>query len=300
MPIRSIPGVVEVERFGASSAPARILIEIPHGATRRADFDRLRARLAGPFPEGLEKFFHVNTDVGAPECGIEVAKRLVGRGASVLLLRSLVPRTFVDCNRLIDVGDQERGMTPGLPEYVRDPADLTLLVELHAAYHRLTAAAYDEVCGAGGLALMLHSYAPKNVEIEQIDDDIVEALLRAYLPGNYERWGDRPAVEAISQDATGRELAPADVLTAMAEGFEAIEIALERNRSYRLHEATMGFVYSERFAGQVTCVELNRGLLADPFDPFVEMKIGRAAVESLAEPLAAGLHAGLQRRRARG
>jgi hypothetical protein len=287
---QSVAGVVEVQRLGSSSGPAEFLIEIPHGATRRADFDRVRERLCGPFPDRLEDFFHVNTDIGTPECGAEVARRLSRRGASVLLLRSLIPRTFVDCNRRIDISARKGGMTPGLPEYVRHPQDLELLCGLYADYHRQAAAAYDEVCGTGGLALMLHSYAPKSVEIEQIDDGIVAALRNAYLPQNYERWRARPAVEAITQDGSGRELAPADVLAGMVEAFAAIEITLETNQTYRLHEESMGFVYSDQFLGQVTCVELNRGLLADPFDPFVEMKIAPAAAQRFAEPMAMALH----------
>ena len=64
--LNSIEGVCDVETVagdGLVAAGPRLLIELPHGATRYAHFERLRARLKSPLPEELRQFFFVNTDV---------------------------------------------------------------------------------------------------------------------------------------------------------------------------------------------------------------------------------------------
>src|SRR2546423_12804549 len=71
----SIPGVADVELLGAG--PTMLLVEVPHGADRRAHYDDLRARLGGDLPADLHAFFHVNTDVGAGQYGRRAAERVV-------------------------------------------------------------------------------------------------------------------------------------------------------------------------------------------------------------------------------
>ncbi len=143
---RSVADVVEIElvtaRGASREAPPGVLIEVPHGATRRRHFVATRNRLAGELPEDLERFFYVNTDVGSIECARWVARMVTspasyaeledlggGRGSgsgpgaigSVLIVRGLVARTFVDCNRVILGGPTSRlrdGLTPALPDYV--------------------------------------------------------------------------------------------------------------------------------------------------------------------------------------
>src|SRR5262245_41489222 len=105
---RPVPGVCETTLLrGAAArdgAVPGLVIEVPHGATRAAHFDALRAELAGPFADDLRDFFFVNTDVGAPETALEIARRVVAADSArtVLVIRCLVPRTFVDCNRIVD------------------------------------------------------------------------------------------------------------------------------------------------------------------------------------------------------
>ena len=74
----SIQGVCEIEEFAAHGAgrdrkPARLLIEVPHGATTATHFAALRRRLRGSYPDDLREFYFVNTDVGAPETARESA-----------------------------------------------------------------------------------------------------------------------------------------------------------------------------------------------------------------------------------
>ena len=46
-----------------ATGPATLLIEVPHGADTAAHYDALAARLVGPLPARLDRFFHVNPDV---------------------------------------------------------------------------------------------------------------------------------------------------------------------------------------------------------------------------------------------
>jgi hypothetical protein len=187
------------------------------------------------------------------------------------------------------------GLTPAVAAYIEEPADQALLGELHAAYHGLIDRAYRRLCGAGGLALQLHSYAPRSVGIDRIDGEIVTALRRAYQPEVYETWPERPAVDLICADGEGTVWSAPELLTAVREAYAAIGLEARENATYRLHPATMGYQYARAYPGQVLCVELNRGLLADPFVPFGESPISAANVERMSRPLAAALSGALAR-----
>src|SRR4030081_1954587 len=97
--IESIPEVAEVERiFGEAcdpSVPPALLVEVPHGADRRAHYEALRRHLVGDLPADLHIFFHLHPDIGACESGRLVAEQVVpaAPGRSALLIRCLVPRT---------------------------------------------------------------------------------------------------------------------------------------------------------------------------------------------------------------
>ena len=287
--IESIPGVCEVDRHGPRGRPADFLIELPHGATREAHFDALRTKLVGDYPENLKDFFFVNTDAGAPECGTEIARRLADGGACVFVVRCLIPRTFIDCNRAIDGTAPQGELTPGLPEYVGDEQDVQELVQLHGSYQKLARQAYELICASGGIALTLHTYAPRSVRIDKIDDGIVRLLRRAYEPQAYERWERRPDVDLISEDVDGRQLAPPGIVETLRHEYAAIGIEVGENATYRLHPETMGYVRSLAHPGRVLCMEINRELLADPFTPFEEMRIGPQKVERMVNPIVSTL-----------
>ncbi len=280
----SLPGVCEVLREGPDDRPADFLIELPHGATRGADFDALRAGLHGDYPADLKQFFYVNTDVGAPECAREIAGRLGRSGRSVLTVRGLLPRTFIDCNRRAERHPEQ---TPAVPAYVRDERDISALMELYGAYQSTVRRAYAQVCGEGGMALILHTYAPRSVKIELIDDDIVRKLHEAYAPQRFEMWERRPEVELISEDLDGKLLAPQRIVEALKREYAAIGIRVAENRTYRLFPESMGHVHSVAHPDRVLCMEINRDLLADPFTPFEEMRIGPRKVARVAAPIAA-------------
>ena len=119
--MESLTDIYDVEVVVATGAGAEtgpeLLIEVPHGATRRRHFEATRGRLAGEFPPDLEQFFFVNTDVGSIEVARQVARMVTnpddhpeldahsgGAIGRVLILRGLVARTFIDCNRVITGG----------------------------------------------------------------------------------------------------------------------------------------------------------------------------------------------------
>jgi hypothetical protein len=290
-PPRSIPDVCELERIHPTAdrggAAPRLLIELPHGATRELDFERLRNRLHSDLPTDLREFFFVNTDVGCYETARVVAERVARhRRCKVWILRSLLPRTLVDCNRLVGANPRTTTMTPAIPEYVEHPADRRLLEQLHASYQEQAAAAYESVHRTGGLALQLHTYAPRSIRIDRIDGSIVKALRRAYEPAVYQQWERRPVVEIISEDVDGVSLASAAWVESVKGAYRTVGVEVAENRTYRLHGDTTGYVYAARFPGMVGCLEINREQLADPFVPFAEMRIAPEKAERMAGPIA--------------
>jgi hypothetical protein len=295
-PVRSVAGVCEARLVrGAAAdagAPPGLLVEVPHGATRARHFEALRAALRGPFPEDLAAFFHVNTDAGAPEYALALAERFVADapGRSALVLASEIPRTFIDCNRVIDAAPEafrEGKVTPGLPPYVRDAGDRDLLRARHAAWVEAAEAAYAWVCGAGGLAVMAHSYAPRSVDVE-VDDAIVASLRRAYAPEVEPTWPLRPEVDLIARDPTGRLLAEPLVRRAAAaleeDGYDA-----KVSATYPLHPSTLGHRFATRYEPRVVCVEVRRDLLVERFVPFTELAVSPAKVARIVAPLARAL-----------
>lgn len=294
--LQSIPDVAAVEVVRGQACPQDavpdLLLEVPHGATRLCHFERTRDALRGDFPADLRDFFFVNTDVGAPEVAQRVAEHLVALlpRRSAVVVRALVPRTFVDCNRVIDAtavphGSRPGEPTPGLHVYVTDPADRSLLLGRHAAYQRLATAAYDAVCGRGGVALMVHSYAPRSIEVP-VDEQIVQRLRAEYEPHRIGNWAMRAPVDLITADSDGVELAAADLAAHVEREFRAAGFEVARNQVYSLHPAAMAHRFAARHPGRTLCLELRRDLLVGRFTPFAEMLPDPAAVDRAALPLA--------------
>lgn len=271
--------VVEVTTAG-DGAP-ELVIEVPHGATRTADFERLAARLSSPLPEGLVDFFHVNTDAGAPELALAIARR-VGRPTAVL--RCLIPRTFIDCNRQIDAAPEDfkaGKVTPGLMPWITDAADRALLRALHDRY---VAAVREAAAGASAM-LLLHTYAPRTLDVE-VDLDIVKNLRRAYQPDVEPTWPLRPELDVIGRATDGTQLAPPDVV----ETLRALApYPVADSATYPMHPSTMAWEHVQRMPGRVLCLEVRRDLVADPFTPFAEMRISPDKVDRLAAPIAQAL-----------
>jgi predicted N-formylglutamate amidohydrolase len=300
--LQSIPDVCEValyRRARGPAAPPTLLLEVAHGATLAQHFTRLRAALVGDYPADLQDFFHVNTDVGAPEVAARVAERFVAArpACSALLVRCLLPRTFVDCNRVIEPDaapstSAAGQVTPGLHAWVRDPRDRELLLSRHAAYRATVEAAFAAVCGRGGVALMVHSYAPRSVDVP-VDGDIVQHLRAAYQPDRIGTWPLRSPIDLIVADPDGRRLAH-EVLAEQAAGrFRAAGFEVAHNAAYGLHPSTLAHAFAVRYAGRTLCLEIRRDLLVQQFTPFREMLAVPEKVDCLAAPLAAAVVAAL-------
>jgi len=300
MPPASIPGLLDVALVrGAHAAPDAALdlvIEVPHGATATADFTALAAQLTSPLPDDLVAFFHVNTDAGAPELAMAIAERFVAdepaRTASVLRCR--IPRTFIDCNRRIDVTPDAAPdelvagkLTPGLMPWITTAEDRA---RLRAAHERYVACVREAIASLAtdGALLLLHSYAPRTVDVE-VDLDIVAGLRRAYQPDRASSWPLRPEVDVIGRALDGTSLAPAAVVEALRAELAPLGIAPADSATYPLHPGTLAHDHVVARPGRALCIEVRRDLLADPFEPFAEMRIAAAKVDRLAAPMARAL-----------
>jgi len=294
--ICSVPGVCDVEyvrgEAAATAAPA-LLLEVSHGATLPRHFAELRARLRGDLPADLQDFFFVNTDVGAPELARAVAARVVQAQPrrAALVVRCLIPRTLIDCNRRIDetpvpAATPAGAMSPGLPPWIRDAADQQLLLDLHAAYRQVVTAAFAAVCGRGGQALLVHTYAPRSIDVP-VDDHVVAHLRAAYAEERIGSWPLRAAVDLITEDPDGRDLASPVLADAAEAGFAAAGFDVQRNGAYTLHPITLAHGFALQYPRQMLCLEVRRDLLVPEFTPFRAMVPDPAKVARAAAPLAA-------------
>jgi hypothetical protein len=287
----SIPHVCDITVLrGAEAAPSAtpdLLLEMPHGATREAHYDALAEELHGPFPASLKDFFFVNTDVGSGELGQRLAERVVAASPTrtVATIRCLIPRTFVDCNRVIGPdAEPTDGVTPGLADYVRDPRDRERLLRRHAAYTATVRRAFDEVCGRAGRGLMLHTYAPRSVEVK-VDENIVRSLHRAYESDRVETWPLRPEVDLITKDGDGTLLSNPSMMRAAQDAFAAAGLPVVQDEAYYLHPATSAAEIAARHPGRTLCLEIRRDLLVREFTPFAEMEIVEEKVDRIARIL---------------
>lgn len=292
----SIPHVVDLElvRGAAADGPPDLLIEIPHGATRTADYDHYARQLVSPLPDGLSDFFHVNTDAGAPELAVAAAHALVAARPtrSVVIVRSRVPRTFIDCNRRLDASPAEwkaGKVGPGLMPWITAPEDDRLLRAAFDGYVGAVAAASAALAPDGAM-LMLHTYAPRTVDVE-VDLEIVPNLRKAWADDEVARWPLRPHLDVIARTPDGVDHAPPAVVEALTAACAELGFAVARGDTYPLHPSTQAHGHVIARPGRTLCLEVRRDLLADPFTPFAEMTIGAAQVDRVAAPLATALAA---------
>lgn len=293
----SHPGICEVEYLrGAAADPAAppdLLLEVAHGATRAAHFVALRQDLVGDYPADLQDFFFVNTDVGAPELARAVAARVtrIQPRRTAVVVRCLLPRTFVDCNRRIDhdtvpVGTPKGAMSPGLPPWITDERDRRLLLARYDVYRRTVEAAFAAVCGHAGIGLFVHTYAPRSVDVA-VDQDVVANLHRAYAADRVGSWPLRAAVDLITRDPDGRELAAPGLAQRAHSEFTTAGFDVQLNGAYSLHPVTLAHGLAVTYPGRTLCLEVRRDLLVPEFTPFREMATDPARVERAAAPLAA-------------
>lgn len=294
--LASIPAIVDVEVISGTRAQAGraidLVIEMPHGATRTADYDALAARLTSPLPEGLADFFHCNTDAGAPELGLAIAASFVAaeKTRTVGVLRCRIPRTFIDCNRQIDASaeDFKAGkVSPGLMPWITSPEDRALLRDLYDRYTAVVREATGQL-GADGAMLLLHTYAPRTVDVE-VDLQIVQNLRAAYRPEVEPTWPMRPELDVIGKALDGTSHAPDAVVAALRHALTGHGLGIGDSATYPMHPSTMAYEHVMARPGRTLCLEVRRDLLADPYEPFAELRIAPSKVDRLAAPIAAAL-----------
>ena len=298
--LKNIVEIIEIvgKDSGIDQSP-QVLIEIPHGATKKEHFEELKAQLSSEFPKDLIDFFFVNTDVGAPELAqftAEILSRLNHR-CKILIVRSLIPRTFIDCNRRLNLSENEAleaGITVGLPVYVKTASDKELLLHRYSCYQQEAEKAYACVCGAGGIAIMLHSYAPKSVGISAVREDIVERLHDVYSPEQYKKWSVRPQVDFIHQTPNNEILSHDFLRNNMTKHLERSGYRVAQGESYKLHPATTGYSWAKKYKQKTVCIELRRDLLVEHFEPFSEMVIDIEKMGRIATAMAGGILESLQ------
>ncbi|HKE15948.1 MAG TPA: hypothetical protein VKB80_13820 [Kofleriaceae bacterium] len=297
----SVPGVADVEVVRGPEAGTRapaLLVEVPHGA-ERADYDALRAALAGRLPADLHEFFSVNTDVGAWPLGRRVAEAIVAADPrrSAIAIRCRIPRTFIDCNRIEGAteGDlRAGGMTASVPAYVKDDGDRARLLSLHRRYVALVEEAHAAL-DPGGFLLLPHTYGPRTLGIDAVGDDIVAELRRAHEPERVETWPLRPEVDLITRSQDGAITAALDVAEEVAAGFGALGVAVAENATYHLHPSTLAHRWAARFPGRVFCLEVRRDLLVRSWTWNGENQVVAGAIERFAAPIAASIDRWLRR-----
>lgn len=295
------PGVAHVERWrGPEADPSdspQLLVEVPHGADERAHYDALRARLVGDLPADLHEFFHANTDVGAWQYGRRVVERLVAERPrlSAVLVRSLVPRTFIDCNRLEDAA-AAGGVTAGIAPYVEHPDDRALLVSLHRAYVAVIEAHYADVCDGGGFALTPHTYGPYNLPIASIDRDIVTRLRECHRPETIPTLSVRPEIDLLTRTADGVRLAPEGIVEDLLVGFASAGFAPTEGVAYKLAPSTQTWRFATRYPDQLLCLEVRRDLLVERYSALEAMALRADAIDRVAAPLAEAIGRWLDRR----
>ena len=93
----------------------------------------------------------------------------------------------------------------------------------------------------------------------------------------------------IGRSTDGAALAPAAVVEALRAGVAPLGLAVADSATYPLHPSSLAWEHVARRPGRALCLEVRRDLLADPFEPFAEMRIGADKVARLAGPLGAAL-----------
>ena len=104
----------------------------------------------------------------------------------------------------------------------------------------------------------------------------------------------RAAVDLITHDPDGREMASPRLAGAAQAEFTTAGFEVARNGTYSLHPATQAHVFATRYPAQTLCLEVRRDLLVAEFTPFREMIPDPARVRRAAEPLAAAVLAALR------
>ena len=261
----------------------KLLIELPHGATTIAQYKAIAQHLP-LISDNFIEFYFTNTDIGSPEIARTMYEELQSVG--VCILRSLIPRTFIDCNRVLGLNQaqyREAKVTPGIPSYVPQQYH-PWLRELHHRYVTQANELYKDICAAGGIALMLHSYAPKSVGISTVDKDIVKKLHWAYSEPQYSSWPFRPEIDLIATTQQNVTLSHPELLKKLTLSYQKSGFTVGQSQTYPMHPSTSAYKFAQHYLGQTVCVEFRRDLLVERFLPCQPMTINKNSIVRIAKP----------------
>jgi len=271
-----------------------VFIELPHGATETAHLEAAKV-LTRNYPSArYDLFFRANTDQGSPEYGRRLAELLtdpgldpLGARRKVLILRSTMPRTILDVNRLWARSEDAvaAGLTRGLAAFVTEPEEVARFEAIWHTYDAQARRGYALVCGNGGFAFNLHTYAPITVA-PVVGEPIVDTLQRAYAPENVDGYPKRPIVQLITADRDGPRLAPTGLIERLVSAYAAIGVSAVENEPFVLHPSTSAWAHAARHPNQTITIEISRAELARTFDPFTIMDIDAGSVERMTVPIA--------------
>lgn len=141
---------------------------------------------------------------------------------------------------------------------------------------------------------MVHSYAPRSVDVA-VDDDVVKSLRAAYAPDRVGSWPLRASVDLIVDTPEGERLADPGLAAAAKREFEAAGFDVVENGAYALHPVSLAHVFARAHPGRTLCLELRRDQLMRAFTPFAEMHADPARIERVAAPLARAVAAAAAR-----
>lgn len=312
--VQSIPNVCDVQVISGPdadlNAPCDVLCELPHGATEPGHI-ALAQQLTADYPEGYDDLFWVNTDQGSPEYGLRFAQQItdpawVATHATLLLtdqqrqsaiiaaakrkvlfIRALIPRTIVDLNRVWDLDTaafRAANLTGAVAPFAR-PEELPAIRALYDAYQAVADAAHADICGRGGQAFNLHTYAPITVSINS-DESLLSAVRRAYVPENYPNYPQRPPAQLITKLPGEPSLTDEALITKLVARYADAGIPLALDEPFTMHKATSCYVRAAAYPGQITVIELRRDTLTDAFVPFAKWPVPTALAEKMSAPLA--------------
>lgn len=272
--------------LGNPGAAGGVVIEVPHGAAGDWEYQAVAATLKSPLPPGLIGFFHVNTDAGAAELALATGRMLIALGVErVVVVRCRIPRTFIDTNRVLGGSDQDYragGVTPGVPPWIVHPDDHTSLRARYVDYQTVASQHINDVCHSGGRALLLHTYAPRSVDVE-VGPDIVPSLTSAWATP--EQWPLRPELDLIHRDPYGKSSHSAAGVALLRAALNPLGLTLAEGETYPLHPVTTAFGHVARFPGQVACLEVRRDLLTAQFTPMLQVQLDTDRIARIAGAL---------------
>ena len=162
---------------------------------------------------------------------------------------------------MIDADPQayrDGGVTLDCQGHITEDSDRQLLLERYQAYLDTATQLMETVCGRGGLALILHSYAPRSVGIASVGGDIVQQLHWAHQPVVFEDWPLRPVVDFIVGDPTGVVVTDQHWLDALSCYCVRKDCLSLLQETYPLHPVTTAHRFVMSYAPRVLCIEVRR------------------------------------------